>query len=163
MATLAARHLELPDEQDTELAKDAAARLADFLREASPSFASCLLGNGDGAEGPVPVPLPTGTLRPLADMLTRYAVAVIPIRPEIDTWEAAEVLNVDHSYMISLLDEGEIPHREVEGRRRVPLPELLEFKHRDYERTQELLNEMARESQLLGLYEIKGESNNGKS
>ena len=30
MATLAARHLDLPDEQDTELAKDAAARLADF-------------------------------------------------------------------------------------------------------------------------------------
>lgn len=158
MATLAARHLDLPDEQDTELAKDAAARLADFLREASPSFASCLLGNGDGAEGPAPVPLPTGALRPLADVLTEMgrgnAVAVIPIRPEIDTWEAAEVLNVDHSYMISLLDEGEIPHREVEGRRRVPLPELLEFKRRDYERTQELLNEMARESQLLGLYDL---------
>ena len=70
MATLAARHLELPDEQDTELAKDAAARLADFLREESPSSASFLLGNGDGAEGPAPVPLPTGALRPLADMLT---------------------------------------------------------------------------------------------
>ncbi len=158
MAMLAARHLELPDEQDTELVKDAAGRLADFLRESSPSSAPFLLGNGDATEGSAPVPLPTGALRPLADVLTEMgrgnAVAVIPVRPEIDTWEAADVLNVDHSYIISLIDEGEIPCRVVDGFRRVPLPELLEFKRRDYERTQELLDEMARESQLMGLYEL---------
>ena len=158
MATLAARHLELPDERDTELAKDAAGRLAELLREASPSSAPFLLGNGDAADGPASVPLPTGALRHLAEVLTEMgrgnAVAVIPVRPEIYTWEAAEILNVDHSYMISLLDEGEIPCRRVNGFRRVPLPELLEFKRRDHERTQKLLNEMARESQLMGLYEL---------
>ena len=157
MATLAARHLELPDERDTELAKDAAGRLAELLREASPSSASVLLGNGDAAEGPAFVPLPTGALRHLADVLTEMgrgnAVSVLPIPSEVTSRRAADILNVDHTDMLKLLDDGEILHRIVDGKHRVSLPELLEYKTIDYNRKQKLLDDMTREAQLMGLYD----------
>ena len=157
MATLAARHLELPDERDTELAKDAAGRLAELLREASPSSAPFLLGNGDAADGPASVPLPPGALRHLAEVLTEMgrgnAVAVLPIPSEVTSQRAADILNVDHTYMLKLLDDDEIPHRMVDGKHRVSLPELLEYKTIDYDRKQELLNRMTREAQLMGLYD----------
>ena len=157
MATLAARHLELPDERDTELAKDAAGRLAELLREASPSSASVLLGNGDAAEGPASIPLPTGVLRHLADVLTEMgrgnAVSVLPIPDEVSSQRAAYILNVDHTYMLKLLDEDEIPYRIIDGKHWVSLPELIEYKTIDYDRKQELLNKMTREAQLMGLYD----------
>ena len=145
MATLAARELDIPDEQDIQQAKYAAERLAEFRQEGSSLFLAW--GSDDSDEGVGSLPIPDEALQPLAEILEAQsegnAVAVMPVHTEYTTERAARILNVDHSHMLDLVDEGKISCRMVDGKQLVPLSELLESSGLDDAGKQNLLQELA--------------------
>ena len=55
--------------------------------------------------------------------------------------------------LIKLLDEGRLPFRRVGNRRKVQLADVLDYKRRDDARRQEVLDELTREAEDLGLYD----------
>ena len=99
--------------------------------------------------------LPTFAARLLLDALTAlaegHAVTVVPVPAELTTQEAADVLNVSRPYLIKLLDERKLPYRRVGNRRKVLLEDVLRYRQRDDRARQEILDELSREAQAVGL------------
>jgi excisionase family DNA binding protein len=91
--------------------------------------------------------------RVVDEMAKGNAVKVMPLHAELTTQEAADLLNVSRPFLVSLLEKGEMPYQKVGTHRRVRLEDLLVYRdHRDSERRR-LLDEIASESQELGLYD----------
>ncbi len=108
-----------------------------------------------GGEGEVEVTLPGETLqlllRILGHMANGDAVTVLPVHAELTTQQAAELLNVSRPHVVKLLDSEEIPSRKIGTHRRVLLIDLMEYKKRDMARRKEILDELTREAQEMGL------------
>jgi len=99
--------------------------------------------------------LPTFAVDLLFDALTAlaegYAVTVVPVPAELTTQEVADILNVSRPYLIKLLDERKLPYRRVGNRRKILLEHVLQYKHRDDQLRQEILDELTREAESIGL------------
>ncbi|WP_407926143.1 helix-turn-helix domain-containing protein [Falsiroseomonas algicola] len=54
-------------------------------------------------------------------------VAVLPLRQDLSSQEAAAFLMVSRPFLVRLLDEGRIPHRKVGRKRRVLLEDLRAY------------------------------------
>lgn len=102
-----------------------------------------------------PLILPHVALRLVADVLAELAngngVTVAPVRGELTTQHAAELINVSRPYLIKLLDERKLPYRRVGNRRKVRLDDLLAYRRRDDEHRRHVLDELTREAEALGL------------
>ena len=147
--------LSIPDSLTRRMAEDAANYLVG-LRNANGRIARIVgFVSRDGSEEPTTVMLPQLALDLITELLTElgqgHAVAVETVEAELAPGQAAEVLSVDHQYLMDLLDKGEIPYREVENRRRISLTDLLEFKRSDDDHRDEMANELTREAQRIGL------------
>lgn len=78
---------------------------------------------------------------------------ILPVHAELTTQEAADLLNVSRPFLVGLLEKGTMPYRMVGKHRRVRLEDLLVHRdQRDSERLK-LLDDIASESQELGLYD----------
>lgn len=112
-----------------------------------------LCGEQPGSEPQIAVP--TKALALLVEVLDHLArgnpVTVAPAAAELSPREAADLLNVPPSYLLKLLDNGELPHRGVGDERRVRLDDLLVYKRRELARRRRILAELTAEAQEMGL------------
>ena len=155
MAALAARELELPDEQTAKQAGEAVRYLNGLPGADSSGFESVQLIVGSSVQEPIEVDLPRKAIRIIIDVLVELskgnAVTVVPVQAELTTQQAADILNVSRPYLVGLLDEGKIPYRMVGNRRKVPLRELLDYKRIDTAYREAILDELTRETESIGL------------
>lgn len=101
--------------------------------------------------------LPPVAIRALALALqllsVEQSIVMWPIHEELTTQMAAKLLNVRHSYLLRVLDAGELPSLAVGAERRVRVGDLLRYKQDRDERRREALQRLAQLSEELGLYD----------
>jgi len=90
--------------------------------------ASCELVTPDGNRTAIPEVV-FHLLEEAAEILARGdAVTLVPLRTELTTQQAANLLNVSRQYLVGLLDEGSVPFTKNGAQRRVRMDDLLRFK-----------------------------------
>lgn len=112
-----------------------------------------MLVGPDGEQIPLPPSLFQVLKRIVPHLSRGQAVTIIPINKEVTTQEAADILNVSRPYLIKMLAEEKLPYVTVGSHRRIPLPDLLEYKERRDEERLEAIREIAQMSQDLGMYD----------
>jgi excisionase family DNA binding protein len=140
----------IPSEAETVLAKETGRVLA-RLRKADPLS---LRINDDGSPERT-VKLPASAVRLLVRILEEMgrgnAVTVMPVRPELTTQEAADMLNISRPSLIQLLDEGKIECRRVGTHRRVRFEALMKYKRTADAARRAALAELAAYDQEIGI------------
>lgn len=139
-----------PTKADSALAKESGQKLAVHLRDSSGLRLE--VRSGTSTEELV---LPPSALRLLLRVLTEMgqgnAVTLTPLRAELTTQQAADLLNVSRPHLVKLLDAGAIPGRKVGAHRRVLLEDLLAYKRDFQARRHAALEELAALSQALDM------------
>ncbi|MFI0367758.1 excisionase family DNA-binding protein [Actinomadura sp. 1N219] len=69
---------------------------------------------------------------------------------ELTTQQAADLLNVSHSFLTGLLDAQRIPYRMVGKEQRVTAEAVMEYKRRDDAKRRAAARELAELGQELG-------------
>ena len=87
----------------------------------------------------------------LAQMAEGNAVKLIPVKRELTTQEAADVLNVSRPYLVNLLESGAIPYRKVGTRRRVLTQDVIDYKNRLDTARMQTLAELTAQAQELNM------------
>lgn len=90
-------------------------------------------------------------IRVLGKMAAGQGVTVVPMRAELTTQRAADLLNVSRPYLIKLLEAGDIEYRKVGTHRRVMAESLYAYKRRDSLVRRDAADELTQLSQELGL------------
>jgi excisionase family DNA binding protein len=143
--------LDLPSEETTREAGEALRAFSEFTRDRRPTHVE-VIAEGDGA---ATVTVPVEAFELLVQVLTHLAnghgVTVMPVRAELTTQQAADLLNVSRPFLIKLLDSGELPFRKVGSHRRVLVKDLVTYKQLDDARRKEAADALAAEAQELGL------------
>jgi excisionase family DNA binding protein len=88
----------------------------------------------------------------LGEMAKGNAVLVVPLRAELSTYEAAELLGVSRPFLIRLLDKGELSYRVIGKHRRVQFDDLIVYKEKTQRRREKAIAEMtAADDEMFGL------------
>jgi excisionase family DNA binding protein len=90
-------------------------------------------------------------VRILEEMGRGNAVTVVPVRPELTTQEAADMLNISRPSLIQLLQDGKIEYRRVGTHRRVRFDALMQYKRTADAARRAALAELAAYDQELGI------------
>ena len=77
----------------------------------------------------------------------------IPTNKELTTQQVADILNVSHQYFIKLLNEKQIPFREIKTHRYVRMDDLLIYKRQRDITRMALLDNLSQMTQEFGGYE----------
>jgi excisionase family DNA binding protein len=106
-----------------------------------------------GRSGPVEIPAPAADLllRLLNQLAQGHAVTIVPVRAELTTQQAAEILGVSRPFVVKEIEERRLPARKVGTRRRVMLGDLMTYKQRSDASRQRALADLAALDEELGL------------
>jgi excisionase family DNA binding protein len=140
-----------PTEEMSALAADASRRLFRLL--GTNLMETCIIRFESAPDEPVV--LPAAVVRLLGALLTELAkgnaVTLMPHHAELTTQEAADLLNISRPFLVSLLENGELPFHKVGTHRRVRFSDLMIYKRRRDAESEEALREIAAISQELKL------------
>lgn len=107
--------------------------------------------------GPLLTGLPEQVREAIADVLHRFArgegVVVGSLETMLTTSQAAQLLGVSRTYLVQLLEAGELPCEFRGTHRRIRLGELVKFAEAFRQRRRAALDEVARVSREAGLYD----------
>ncbi|WP_334145780.1 XRE family transcriptional regulator [Hyphomicrobium sp.] len=70
---------------------------------------------------------------------------------ELTTHQVAVLLNVSRPFVIKLIQSGELPHRMVGTRRRIPIDAVLAYKQRVDKASDAAMDELVRQAQHLAM------------
>lgn len=142
----------LPLEKEVEAAVQGQRELASLL---STKFETQRIDIFDKEDKPHRLVLPTSALRLLVDILGELAlgnaVKVVPVHAELTSQEAADLLNVSRPHLVKMLEEGAIPFTKTGRHRRVRFSDLMAFKQRRDEQSQEAMEALVQQAQELGM------------
>jgi excisionase family DNA binding protein len=139
-----------PTEADSALAKESSRKLAAHLGYADELRLEVKTGTTT-EELILPPSALRLIVRLLAEMGRGNAVALTPMRAELTTQQAADLLNVSRLHLVKLLDEGAIPSRKIGTHRRVLLEDLMTYKQNFLAKRHAALDELQALSQDLSL------------
>lgn len=154
MATQTSENAEAltPTPTEARLAQEAAQRLAKSKGTRGRVVRLCVEHPGKPAES---IAIPRAAfqllLATLNEMGRGNAITLVPLRSELTTQQAADLLNVSRPFLIGLLEDRKIPFRLVGQHRRVRLDDLLAYKRKDDLARRRVADELAAEAQKLGL------------
>ena len=142
-----------PTLQDSEIAREATARIVPFVRTDKPLELQIT-----EEVNPEPIILPAGAVAMLKDILEAMAaghsITMIPHHAELTTVQAADILNVSRPYLIKLLKADKIPYRKVGTHRRILMEDLLAYKEKTDRESRAAMDELVALSEELGLYDL---------
>lgn len=142
-----------PTLQDSEIAREATARIVPFVRMDKPLELKIT-----EEVNPEPIILPAGAVAMLKDILEAMAaghsITMIPHHAELTTVQAADILNVSRPYLIKLLKADKIPYRKVGTHRRILMEDLMAYKEKTDRESRVAMNELVALSEELGLYDL---------
>ena len=141
---------DLPSETDAHLAKETSRLLARRTRSAAPLNLR-VVGARNGDTLRIPASAARMLVRILEEMAMGNAVKLIPVRAELTTQEAADMLNVSRPSLIQLLDEGKMEYRKVGTHRRVRFESLMSHKRRTDAERRAALAELVAYDQEIGI------------
>ena len=142
-----------PRDRDLIIPDQAMARAAQqLLHDLRPDGSPFALINGSTGDA---YDLPEAISRMLFDALAllarNNAVALSCVEMEMTTNQTADILNVSRTFVISLLEKGEIPYRIVGTHRRVRLEDALTYRDKMKAKADEAIARIAETDQGLGL------------
>jgi excisionase family DNA binding protein len=139
-----------PTKDDAALAAQTGRTLAAHLgRDAELSLE--VRGKGANEELKLPPVALRLLVRVLAELGRGNAVTLTPLRAELTTQQAADLLNVSRPHVVKLLDEGAMPSRKVGSHRRVLLSDLLAYREAWHAKRHAALDELAALGQDLDM------------
>jgi excisionase family DNA binding protein len=139
-------------EADVHLAGESLRRLTPLLESGKPEL-RLHIRTDERPDEEIALPSPAlGLLKDiLAEMARGHAVTLLPVRDELTTQQAADLLNVSRPYFIGLLESGKISFRLVGQHRRVRLDDVMAYKREDDAARRRIADELTAEAQALGL------------
>lgn len=141
-----------PDQAEAQIAERLNQALARQLAHGK-SLMVILSGDESCTQTALPEAVARLLVKILAEIAKGNAVTVVPIKPELTTQEAAELLNVSRPHLIKLLEHGEMPFHKVGTHRRIRLVDALTYKRKDLEERKAILREMVALNQEMSLYD----------
>ncbi len=153
MATMTSRTREpiVPTAQDAAIAREASRMLAPYIDH----LENLRFQVGEERKASQKLSLPASAIRLLLDLLTEMAagnaVTLIPVHAQLTTQQAADVLNVSRPFLVSLLEEGKIPHVKVGTHRRILFEDLMRYKNNVDRERRKVLDELVTQSEALGM------------
>lgn len=112
-----------------------------------------LLVDPDGRQFQLPEPLFRVLLQAANTLIAGYQVIVSPVRHQLTTQQAADLLNVSRTHLVSLLDSKQIAFTKVGRHRRVTFGDLMEYKKKRMIERRKALENLIHESEEIGLYD----------
>ncbi|HSH52660.1 MAG TPA: helix-turn-helix domain-containing protein [Bacteroidales bacterium] len=101
--------------------------------------------------------IPLNALKLLAEILKATSqgkpISIVPIATEITTQVAAEMLGCSRPHFVKLLESGEISFTKVGRHRRVKYEDVIKYKKRMKEKQKQLLIDIMKSDEELGLYD----------
>ncbi len=140
----------LPSEAEAIIARESSRVLASHAQNAEPLRLRMVDGPGRQTVK-IPASAVQMLIHILEEMARGNAVTLIPVRTELTTQEAADMLNISRPSLIQLLDEGKIEFRRVGTHRRVRFEGLMAYKRRADADRRAALAELAAYDQEIGL------------
>jgi excisionase family DNA binding protein len=141
----------MPD--DAQLARESSRRLSRFLDAGPPKPLRIRLAADDEAEETIDIPV--AAVRLLADILAEMAqgnaVALLPVRAELTTQQAADLLKVSRPFLVEQLEKNALPYRKVGTHRRILFDDLMAYKRTMDGNRLQALDELAGQAQELGM------------
>jgi len=140
--------------KDVELTK-AAQRCIMAALDHSNAAKIVLLEEGQPPEQAPTLELPPQALRAIADLLGLMAqqqpIMLMPQKHELTTQEAAALLNVSRPFVIKQIENGVLSCKKIGRHRRIEFQELMQYKSRMQQQTNQALTDLAMVSQEMGL------------
>ena len=141
----------VPTAQDAAIAREASRILAPYVEH----LESLRFQVGEEKKVTQKLLLPATAVRLLLDLLTEMAagnaITLIPVHAQLTTQQAADVLNVSRPFLVSLLEQGKIPHVKVGTHRRILFEDLMRYKKNIDMDRQKALDELVKESEKLNM------------
>lgn len=103
--------------------------------------------------------------KPLLDILMQVteamnqglAVSIVPHNMMLSTQEAADMLGISRPTLVRMLEEGKIPYTKTNRHRRLYLTDVLQYQERQRRITEEALDDLVSDAEMLGFYDIPHE------
>ncbi len=142
--------VQLPTNEEIEIAKDSSRTLSKYT-SAEQVRISIHGSNDEHDELVLPGHVLQAMLEILVEISNGNAFSIVPIHAELSTQEAASILNVSRTFLVSLLEDNKIPHHKVGAHRRVQAKDVLAYKQNIDKKRLKTLEELTALSQELGM------------